>query len=63
MGGTDGTDAALLFERETELATLNILMSELLNVLAGFVRRGVAISEKAKAMSDDAAVVPGTCRE
>ena len=59
VGGADGTDAALLFERETEWAAPNILMSELHNVLVGFVRRGAVASEQAKAMSDDAAVVLG----
>ena len=54
-----GTDAALLFERETEWAAPNILMSELHNVLVGFVRRGAVTSEQAKAMSNDAAVVLG----
>ena len=59
MGGADGTDAAVLFERETEWAAPSILMSELHNVLIGFVRRGALTSEQAKAMSDDAAVVLG----
>ena len=59
VGGADGTDAALLFERETEWAAPSILMSELRNVLVGFVRRGAVTSEQAKAMSDDAAVVLG----
>ena len=31
VGGADGTDAALLFERETEWAAPSILMSELRN--------------------------------
>ncbi len=59
VGGADGTAAALLFERETEWAAPSILMSELHNVLVGFVRRGTVTSEQAKAMSDDAAVVLG----
>ena len=59
VGGADGTDAAVLFERETEWAAPSILMSELHNVLIGFVRRGALTSEQAKAMSDDAAVVLG----
>ena len=59
MGGVDGTDAAVLFERETEWAAPRILVSELHNVLIGFVRRGALTSEQAKAMSDDAAVVLG----
>ena len=59
VGGADGTEAALLFERETEWAAPSILMSELHNVLVGFVRRGAVTSEQAKAMNDDAAVVLG----
>ena len=57
VGGSDGADAARLFERETEWAAPRILMSELHNVLVGFVRRGAVTPEQAKAMSDDAAVV------
>ena len=57
VGGADGADAARLFERETEWAAPRILMSELHNVLVGFVRRGAVTPEQAKAMSDDAAVV------
>ncbi|MCY3757488.1 MAG: type II toxin-antitoxin system VapC family toxin [Acidobacteria bacterium] len=59
VGGADGADAAALFERDTEWAAPSILMSELHNVLIGFVRRGALTSELAKAMSDDAAVVLG----
>ena len=59
MGGEGGADAALLFERETEWAAPSILMSELCNVLVGFVRRGAVTPEQAKAMTDDAAVVLG----
>ena len=59
VGGADGADATMLFERETEWAAPGILMSELHNVLVGFVRRGTVTSEQAKAMSDDAAVVLG----
>ena len=59
VGGADGADAALLFERETEWAAPGILMSELQSVLIGFVRRGAVTSGQAKAMRDDAAVVLG----
>ena len=59
VGGADGIEAAKLFERETAWAAPRILMSELHNVLIGFVRRGAVTSEQAKAMSDDAAVVLG----
>ena len=47
VGGADGTEAALLFERKTEWAAPSILMSELHNVLVGFVRRGAVTSEQA----------------
>ena len=59
LGGEGDTDAALLFERETEWSAPSILMSELCNVLVGFVRRGAITPEQAKAMSDDAAAVLG----
>ena len=59
VGGAGGIEAAMLFERETEWAAPGILLSELQNVLVGFVRRGAVTSEQAKAMSDDAAVVLG----
>ena len=59
VGGADGIEAALLFERETEWAAPGILLSELRNVLVGFVRRGAVTSEQARAMSDDAALVLG----
>ncbi len=59
VGGADGAGATRLYERETEWAAPSILMSELHNVLIGFVRRGTVTSEQAKAMSDDAAVVLG----
>ena len=59
VGGEGGADAARLFEREPEWAAPGILMSELHNVLVGFVRRGAVTPEQAKAMSDDAAVVLG----
>ena len=59
MGGEGDADAALLFEREAEWAAPSILMSELCNVLVGFVRRGAVTPEQAKAMADDAAVVLG----
>ncbi len=59
VGGADGEDAARLFEREAEWAAPHILMSELRNVLVGFVRRGALTPEQARAMSDDATVVLG----
>ena len=59
VGGEGGADAALLFEQDPEWAAPTILMSELRNVLLGFVRRGALISDQAKAMSADAAMVLG----
>ncbi len=52
-----GTDADLLLERDDQWAAPEILMSELRNVLIGFVRRGEITPEQAKAMSDDAAEI------
>ena len=49
-------DAARLFERDSEWAAPAILMSELRNVLLGYVRRGILSPAQAKAMSDDAAM-------
>ena len=45
VGGEDGADAALLFERDPEWAAPVILMSELRNVLLGLVRRGTLASD------------------
>ena len=59
VGGADGTAAALLLEQDPEWAAPSILMSELHNVLLGFVRRGAMTSDQAKAMSADAAMVLG----
>ena len=70
VGGESGADAAMLFEQDPEWAAPIILMSELRNVLLGLVRvtkkgvralidRGALISDQAKAMSDDAAVILG----
>ena len=57
MGGEHGPDAALLLQQDPEWAAPVILMSELRNVLLGFVRRGVFVSDRAKAMTDDAATI------
>lgn len=59
MGGADGADAALLLEQDPEWAAPSILMSELHNVLLGYVRRGAITPDQAKAMSADAAAVLG----
>ena len=59
MGGEDGPAAALLLRQDPEWAAPAILMSELRNVLLGYVRRGVLVPDQAKAMTDDAAVILG----
>ena len=59
MGGERGADAALLFEEDPEWAAPVILMSELRNVMLGFVRQGALVSDQAKAMSDDAGAILG----
>ena len=59
VGGEDGADAAALLERDAEWAAPAILVSELRNVLLGFVRRGELTPEQAKAMCDDASLVLG----
>ena len=56
MGGERSADAARLFELDPEWSAPAILMSELRNVLLGYVRRGVLTPAQAKAMSDDAAM-------
>ncbi len=48
-----------LFLTDPEWAAPVILMSELTNVLLGFVRRGSMTLDQAKAMCDDAATVLG----
>lgn len=53
--GDDGSaDAALLHAEDPEWAAPTILMSELRNVLLGFVRRGVLGPDHVKSMCDDA---------
>ena len=59
VGGENGADAALLFEYDPEWAAPIILMSELRNVLLGYVRRGDLSADQAKAMYDDAAEILG----
>ncbi len=56
MGGDRTADAARLFERDPDWAAPAILVSELRNVLLGYVRHGILSSDQAKAMSDDAAM-------
>ena len=57
LGGEHGEAAARLFERDPEWAAPVILVSELRNVLLGYVRRGALTRDQAKAMIDDAAAV------
>lgn len=59
VGGREGADAARLFLRDPEWAAPALLMSELRNVLLGFVRRGSMTAEQARAMCGDAATVLG----
>ena len=59
MGGEGGADAVLLLRQDPEWAAPAILMSELRNVLLGYVRRGALVPDQAKAMTDDAAVILG----
>ena len=47
VGGADGA-AALLLEQDPEWAAPSILMSELHNVLLGYVRRGAITPEQAQ---------------
>ena len=54
VGGEDGADSKALLEQDAEWAAPGILVSELRNVLLGFVRRGTLTPEQAKAMCDDA---------
>ena len=60
VGGRQGADAARLFLKDPEWTAPAILMSELTNVLLGFVRRGSMTPDQAKAMCDDAATVLGS---
>ena len=57
LGEEWGTDAEQLFKQDPEWAAPVILMSELRNVLLGFVRQGGMGPDQAKSISDDAASV------
>ena len=59
MGGPGGAGAGWLFLRDPEWAAPPLLVSELGNVLLGFVRRGWVTPGQAMAMCDDAAAVLG----
>ena len=58
--GDDGSDdAALLYSEDPVWAAPTILVSELRNVLLGFVRRGTLGPDHVKSMCDDAARMLG----
>ncbi len=59
VGGEDGAEAAQLFEQDNDWAAPSLLLSELRNVLLGFVRKGAVTPEQAKALSDDALACSG----
>lgn len=59
MGGEHSPAADLLLRHDPEWAAPVILMSELRNVLLGYVRRGALVSDQAKAMTDDATLILG----
>ena len=59
VGGDYGAYAAMLFKQDNEWAAPSLLLSELRNVLLGFVRRGAVTPEQAKALSDDASLILG----
>ena len=59
MGEQEGIDANKLLEKDAEWAAPRLLLSELRNVLVGFVRRGALNPDQAKAMSDDASMILG----
>lgn len=54
VGGEGEAEAILLHGRDPEWATPTILVSELRNVLLGFVRQGIMDSDEAKSVADDA---------
>ena len=57
LGGQEGADSGLLLERDDQWTAPEIIMSELCNVLIGFVRRRTITPEQAKTMSGYAAEV------
>ncbi len=57
MGGSEATESTLLLERDDQWTAPEIIMSELRNVLVGFVRRQTITPEQAKTMSGYAAEV------
>ncbi len=59
VGGPKGASAARLFLQDPEWAAPMLLLSEVRNVLLGFVRRGAMTAAQARAMCDDVAAVLG----
>lgn len=59
VDGPDAVDSAALLQQDAEWAAPGILLSELRNVLLGFVRRAELTPDQAKAMCDDASLVLG----
>ena len=59
VGGEQAAGAVRLLREDSEWAAPGILISELHNVLLGFVRRDAITSDQALAMSDDARSVLG----
>ena len=59
VGGDDGAASTALLEHDAEWAAPGILVSELRNVLLGFVRRAELTPEQARAMCDDARLALG----
>ena len=59
VDGENAVDSTALLEQDAEWAAPGILLSELRNVLLGFVRRGDLSPDQAKAMCDDASLLLG----
>jgi len=59
VGGPGGAEAARLYHRDNDWAAPPILISELRNVLIGFVRRGAMPRHEAVSMVDHASLVLG----
>lgn len=59
VDGENAVDSAALLEQDAEWAAPGILLSELRNVLLGFVRRGELTPDHVKAMCDDASLLLG----
>lgn len=57
--GDEHVAAATLLRRDSAWSAPPILMSELRNVLVGFVRRGALTQEQAAAMTEDASAILG----